>query len=100
MGLVVDLDSVSADVLGDAAGLAGGDVGLPDCVQQRGLAVVDVTHDDNDRGTADQLVFRVLMVVEQPLLDGDDNLALDLAAQLRGDKFRGIVVDILVDRRP
>ena len=37
------------------------------------------------------------MVVEQPVLDRDDDLALDLAAQLRGDKFRRIVVDVLVD---
>ena len=45
--LVVDL--VGADVLGDAAGLAGGDLGLADRVQQRGLAVVDVAHDRDHR---------------------------------------------------
>ena len=37
-------DLVRTDVLRDAAGLAGDDVGLADAVEQRGLAVVDVTH--------------------------------------------------------
>ena len=44
------LDVVGADVLGDAARLAGDDVGLADVVEQRGLAVVDVAHDGHDRG--------------------------------------------------
>ena len=48
--LAVDLDAVGADVLRDAAGLARGDVGLADRVEQRGLAVVDVAHDRDDRG--------------------------------------------------
>jgi hypothetical protein len=43
-------NGVGADVLGDAAGLAGGDVGLADDIQQRGLAVVNVAHDGDDRG--------------------------------------------------
>src|SRR5690625_1605883 len=38
------LDTVSPDVLGDAAGLAVSDFGAADVVRQRGLAVVDVTH--------------------------------------------------------
>ena len=45
--VVVDL--VGADVLGDAAGLALGDLGLAHGVQQRRLAVVDVAHDRDDR---------------------------------------------------
>ena len=49
---VVHLGDVRADVLGDAAGLAGGHLRLADVVQQRGLAVVDVAHDRDDRGTA------------------------------------------------
>ena len=39
-------------MLGDAAGLAGDDVGLADRVEQRGLAVVDVAHDGDDRRRA------------------------------------------------
>ena len=47
--LAVLLDLVGADVLGDPAGLAGDDVGVADLVEQRGLAVVDVAHDRDDR---------------------------------------------------
>ncbi len=43
------IDLVGADVLGDAAGLALGHVGGADRVEQLGLAVVDVTHDGDDR---------------------------------------------------
>jgi len=46
---VVD-DLVGADVLCDAAGLAGDDIGVADGVEQRGLAVVDMAHDGHDRG--------------------------------------------------
>src|SRR3546814_20776893 len=42
------LDVVGADVLGNAAGFAGCNLGAADIVQQRRLAVVDVTHTGND----------------------------------------------------
>jgi hypothetical protein len=42
-------DLVGTDVLGDATGLARHDVGRADRVEQQGLAVVDVTHDGDDR---------------------------------------------------
>ena len=54
---VVVVDLVGADVLGDATGLAGGDLGLADRVQQRCLAVVDVAHDRHDRCTLDELIL-------------------------------------------
>jgi len=37
------LDVIGADVLGDAAGLARCDLGAPDVIEERGLAVIDVT---------------------------------------------------------
>ena len=43
------LDVIRADVLRDAARFAAGDVRLADGVEERGLAVVDVTHDGDDR---------------------------------------------------
>ena len=48
--LAVLVDLARADVLGDAAALAGGDLGRPDRVEQARLAVVDVAHDRHDRG--------------------------------------------------
>ena len=52
MFAALGLDVVRADVLRDAARFAAGHVGLADGVEQRGLAVVDVTHDGDDRRTA------------------------------------------------
>ena len=44
---------VGTDVLRDAAVLARDDVGVADRVEQLGLAVVDVTHDGDDRRAGD-----------------------------------------------
>ena len=65
---IVDVDHVGADVLGDATGLAGDDVGVADLVEQRGLAVVDVTHDGDDRRARHlQRLVVVVAVVEHRL---------------------------------
>ena len=61
-GLALDLHLIGADVLGDAARLAGGDVGIADIVEQARLAVVDVTHDDDDRRAGLELVGAVLVI--------------------------------------
>ena len=53
------VDLVGADVLGDAASFARGHIGLADRVEQRGLAVVDVTHDGDDRGAVDEVLLVV-----------------------------------------
>ena len=49
-------DVVRADVLRDAARLAGDDVRLADVVEQRRLAVIDVTHDGDDRRTRREIL--------------------------------------------
>ena len=98
-GLALDLHLIGADVLRDAAGLAGGDVRVADIVEQARLAVVDVAHDDHDGGAGLELVGGILMVVDELLLNGDDDFLLDLAAELLGDKGRGIEVDHLGKRR-
>ncbi len=59
--VVVVVDLVGADVLGDAAGLAGRHLGLADRVEQRGLAVVDVAHDRDHGRALDQLLVGVLV---------------------------------------
>ena len=61
--VVVPLDLVGADVLGDAAGLARDDVGGADLVEQQRLAVVDVAHDRDDRRTGPQVGLVLLFVV-------------------------------------
>ena len=59
---------VSADVLRDAAGLARGDVGLANHVEQRRFAVVNVAHDGDDRRARFEL-FRFVLDVEFNFFD-------------------------------
>jgi len=47
--VAVDVDLVRADVLGDAACLAGRDASIANDVQQARLAMIDVAHDGDDR---------------------------------------------------
>ena len=61
-------NGVGADVLGDAAGFAGGDVGLADDVEQRGLAVVHVAHDGDD-GRARLEFLRLVLGIDFDFLD-------------------------------
>ena len=87
-------DLVGADVLGDAAGLAGDDVGRADLVEQRRLAVVDVAHHGDHRRPR-LLVLVVVGVVEQRLeldlflLAGLDEE--DLGADLEGEQLHLVV---------
>ena len=90
-------DVIGADVLRDAARLARDDVGLPDVVEQRRLAVVDVTHDRDDRRTRHELFGRVLDDVGLELR-GVLVLAHRLEAELAGDELDLIEVEPLVDR--
>ena len=46
---VLHLHLIGADVLRDSAGFLFGNASLADCVKQRRLAVIDVTHDRDDR---------------------------------------------------
>ena len=64
--LAVVGDLAGADVLGDAAPLAGRDLGRPDRVEQAGLAVVDVAHDGHDRRA--RLEERRIVLLEQDFL--------------------------------
>ncbi len=95
---VVDL--VRADVLRDAAGLASGHVlvGGADRVEERGLAVVDVTHDRDHRRADLEIVVVVLELGRLRVLvtDGDD---LDLAIELAREHLDGLVGERLRERR-
>ena len=95
--LAVDLYLVGADVLGDAAGLAGGHMGVADIVQQGGLAVVHVAHDHHHGGPGHQVLGLVLGGVDELLLDGHHHLLLHLAAHLLGDDGGGVEVDELAE---
>ena len=66
---------VGTDVLRDAAGFAGDHVGPPDVVEQRCLAVVDVTHDGDDRRTAHE-IFRLVLRLVHDFFLGDIRIEL------------------------
>src|SRR5436190_1921694 len=91
------LDVVRADVLRDSAGFAFRDVGLADDVEERGLAVVDVTHDGDDR-PARHRAFCVgaLHRLELERFFERDHLGVD--PQLAGDFQRELLAQRLVDR--
>lgn len=61
----VDIDHRSANVLGNAASFLIGNARRANRVEQRGLAVVNVTHNDNDRIAGLKLLCLVLVLVEQ-----------------------------------
>ncbi|MCY1524358.1 hypothetical protein D9M68_592870 [compost metagenome] len=79
-------------MLGDATGFAGHHVGVADRIKQRGLAVVDVTHDRDDRRTRQQLLIGIGHV-EDAFLDVGFRNALDRMAEFAGDEFSHIGVD-------
>ena len=90
------LHLVGADVLRDAARLARRHLRAADVVEQRGLAVVDVTHDGHDRRTRQHFCGAD---VEQLLLD---HVLLEPhggVAEFLDDELRRVLVDRLVDRR-
>ena len=97
-GAAVDFDRIGADMLGDAAGLAGGDIRMADIVEQRSLAVVDMAHDHHHRCAGDQIFFLVGRSVDEALLHRHDDFLLDLAAELHGHESSCIVVDHIGDR--
>ena len=88
---------VGADVLRDAARLAGRDRGVADGVEQARLAVVDVAHDGDHRGARNE-VGRVVdgLGLERRLLVGGVG-DLDLAAEVAGEHLDGLVAEGLRD---
>ncbi len=94
---VAVLDGVRADALRDAAGFAGGDVGGAHAIEQRGLAVVDVAEDRDDRRTLGKHPRLILFLLDDDFFAGllDDGVEAELARDL----LRDVARDVLVDRR-
>ncbi len=96
MTSVSHFDAVGADVLRDAAGLAGYDVGVADIVEQRRLTVVDMTHDRNDRRTGHEIFFFVFF-----LMNGIRYLSRHIfgaETELIRNNVDGFGIETLVDR--
>ena len=94
----LDLDAVSADVLGNTARFACRNVRVADGIEDRGFAVVDVTHDANDRGAGNQLLLGILRIVEQAVLNADHHFVRSRYTEFVCNQCSGIEIDALVDR--
>ena len=89
---------IGADVLGDAAGFARRNLGRANGVKQRGLAVVDVAHDGDDRRPWLQ-TFRTVRGIEHAFFDVRLGNAPHGVAEFLGDQLCGIGVDRIGDLR-
>ncbi len=96
--LTLNVNSVSADVLGDAARFGCSHVCISDPIQKRGLAVVNVTHNDNDGASFNEIFFSVLFVNDEALLDCYDDFLFDLCAKLFCNECGGVKVNSLIER--
>ena len=67
----IDLHHIGTNVLGDSSCLPGGDVGLPDRVQERGLAVVHMARDTDHRRSWHHVVLVLFRLPEKLLNDID-----------------------------
>ena len=92
---VRQLHVVCADVLRDASGLAGNDIGLAHIVQQRGLTVIHVSHDGDDRRTRDKFALVILLLVDCLLHFGAD--IFRSVSELISHQIDGLGVQTLVD---
>ena len=59
--------------------------------------MVDMPHDHNHGAARLQVLRRVLAVVDDAFLDGDNHLALDNRAHFGGDDSGGVIVDDIRD---
>ena len=69
---------------------------VADVVEQRGLTVIDVTHDYDYGSAVCEVLIRILAVVDDTLLYGDYYFLLDLGVELHSDQRRGIEVHYIV----
>ncbi len=87
---------VGPDMLGDAAGFARHDVRLPDGIEERRLAVIDMAHDGDDRRAGDE-VHILVGHIEEAFLDVGLGDAPDRMAEFLGDQLRHVGVDHVGD---
>ena len=93
---VLQFDVISTDMLGDTTCLTGDDVRITDVVQERSFAVVNVTHDGDDRATRLH-VFIVDHLVGINLLHHFSRYILGRKTELFGHEVDGLGIETLVD---
>ena len=88
---------VGTYVLGDASGLSRNDVGLAYVVEQRGLAVVNVTHHGDDRRPRLEVFRLVHLFAVADLLGDVGSHELHVVSELLGHEHKGLGIETLVD---
>ena len=96
--VVRKLHLIGADMLGDPAGFAGGDIGRPQRIQERRLAVIDMAHDGHHRWAGHQAAS-VIRFAFQADFHVRCAHPLHLVAELMHHQFGGIALDTLGHRR-
>ena len=89
---------IGADMLGNAARFAGYDVGLADGVEHRGLAVIDMAHDRDDRRPGARRFSSSSVTPPRPISTSASLTRLTLWPNSSAISSAGIGVDGLVDR--
>ena len=91
-------DLIGANMLSDAAGLPGDDIGVPDRVEQRRLAMIDMTHDRHDRRAWHEM-FAAVCRIEEPFLDIGLGDPFHGVTEFLGDELRRVGIDHIGDFR-
>src|SRR5690606_34780904 len=87
----ISLHMIGTDMLSNTTGFAGGHLGTTDIVEQRGLAVVYVTHDGHYRSAADFLAFKVHGFCQTVFQLAFTDM-LVLVTQVFGDDGRSVLI--------
>ena len=84
-------------MLGDTTGFSGGDVGMLNGIEQRSLAVVNVTHDHNNRASGLKVFLGFgFFFGKQLFFDGHHNFVFGGNAEFIGKQVRRIEIDHFV----
>ena len=93
---VLEFHIVGTDVLGNTTRLTGDDIGVADMVEQRGLAMVHMTHHRNDGCSGHEVVLIVLLFLYSLAHLGTHIFSLE--AELFCHEIDGLGIEALVDR--
>ena len=89
---------IGADMLGDPARFTAHDIGPAQGIEQRGLAMIDMAHDRDDRGPRHERVFGIDVVchIDVDIAFGH---ARDIVAEVGDEQLCRILIDAVTHRR-
>ena len=96
---IVGFNVVGTDMLGNATRFTGCHLGATDVVKQRGLAVVNVTHDSYHRCTANLFTLSRLNALDQRVFNGIFLHRNGLVTHLFHHQYGGVLIQYLIDGR-